>query len=645
MSLPPGFLDDLRTRTSLSQVVGRKVMWDTRKSNQAKGDMWAPCPFHQEKSASFHVDDSKGFYYCFGCHAKGDAISFIRETENVGFIEAIEILAQEAGMPVPKRDPHAQEKSEQRSELTDVMEQAVQFHRLQLKTAPASEARAYLARRGLSEAIQDRFDMGFAPDVRQGLLQHLTAKGVTPDQLVAAGLCARPEDGGAPYDRFRGRILFPIRDARGRCIALGGRSLDPNARAKYLNSPETVLFDKGRNLYHLKPAREAAGKGQPLIVAEGYMDVIALVEAGFGAAVAPLGTAVTEHQLALLWRIAPEPIIALDGDTAGLRAAYRVIDLALPLLEAGQSLRFAVMPEGQDPDDVIRAGGPSALQTLLDKAMPMVDLLWQREIQGKVFDSPERRAMLDKGLREKIAMIRDPSIRSHYGSAIKELRWALFGTGRQQLWSGQWGKKVKIDALSTTKQSALAQAADHVPGRLREAVILAALVKAPALVAEFQEPLESLACSDPRHRQIQTILLSQTVAPAEKMLGAIEAAFGSLELQGFLAQSHVAVVPCIQRSDDLDLTRLTLREEFAKLDARLGLAAEIEEAAEDIASLSDETLTWRLKEAASAQESATLSVHKDTAEYDLAENGARINRDERRAFEALMTQITRVKSS
>ena len=645
MSLPPGFLDDLRTRTSLSQVVGRKVMWDTRKSNQAKGDMWAPCPFHQEKSASFHVDDSKGFYYCFGCHAKGDAISFIRETENVGFIEAIEILAQEAGMPVPKRDPHAQEKSEQRSELTDVMEQAVQFYRLQLKTAPASEARAYLARRGLSEAIQDRFDMGFAPDVRQGLLQHLTAKGVTPDQLVAAGLCARPEDGGAPYDRFRGRILFPIRDARGRCIALGGRSLDPNARAKYLNSPETVLFDKGRNLYHLKPAREAAGNGAPLLVAEGSLDVIARSESGVGATVAPLGTAITVDQLRLLWRIAPEPIIALDGDTAGVRAAYRVIDLALPLLEAGQSLRFAVMPEGQDPDDVIRAGGPSALQTLLDKAMPMVDLLWQREIQGKVFDSPERRAMLDKGLREKIAMIRDPSIRSHYGSAIKELRWALFGMGRQQLWSGQWGKKVKIDALSTTKQSALAQAADHVPGRLREAVILAALVKAPALVAEFQEPLESLACSDPRHRQIQTILLSQTVAPAEKMLGAIEAAFGSSELQGFLAQSHVAVVPCIQRSDDLDLTRLTLREEFAKLDARLGLAAEIEEAAEDIASLSDETLTWRLKEAASAQESATLSVHKDTAEYDLAENGARINRDERRAFEALMTQITRVKSS
>ena len=375
------------------------------------------------------------------------------------------------------------------------------------------------------------------------------------------------------------------------------------------------------------------------------MDVIALVEAGFGASVAPLGTAVTEHQLALLWRIAPEPIIALDGDTAGLRAAYRVIDLALPLLEAGQSLRFAIMPEGQDPDDVIRAGGPSALQTLLDKAMPMVDLLWQREIQGKVFDSPERRAMLDKGLREKIATIRDPSIRSHYGSAIKELRWALFGTGRQQPGSGQWGRKVKIDALSTTKQSALAQAADQVQGHLREAVILAALIKTPAMVAEFQEPLESLACVDPRHRQIQAVLLSQTTAPVEEVRGAIEAAFGSTELEGFLAQSHVAVVPCIQRCDDLDLTRLTLREEFAKLDARIGLAAEIEEAAEDIASLSDETLTWRLKEAALAQRSATLSLQKDSTEYDLAENGARINRDERRAFEALMTQITPAKSS
>ncbi|MFO7804783.1 MAG: DNA primase, partial [Paracoccaceae bacterium] len=337
MSLPPGFLDELRTRLSLGQVVGRKVMWDTRKSNQAKGDLWASCPFHQEKSASFHVDDRKGFYYCFGCHAKGDAISFVRETENVDFIEAVKILADEAGMPMPERDPQAQKKADVREELVEVMEQAVQHFRLNLKTAAAGEARDYLQHRGLSEEAQARWEIGFAPD-NGGALRHLTDKGVDPKKVIEAGLAAESDRGGSPYDRFRGRIIFPIRDARGRAIALGGRAMAANARAKYLNSPETPLFDKSRTLYNVQRAREAAGKGHPLIVAEGYMDVIALVEGGFPAAVAPLGTAVTEHHLRMLWRIAPEPILALDGDKAGLGAAMRVIDIALPLLEAGQSL-------------------------------------------------------------------------------------------------------------------------------------------------------------------------------------------------------------------------------------------------------------------------------------------------------------------
>ncbi|NNK79743.1 MAG: DNA primase, partial [Litoreibacter sp.] len=276
MSLPPGFLDELRSRSSIAQVVGRKVIWDSRKSNQGKGDMWAPCPFHQEKTASFHVDDRKGYYYCFGCHAKGDAIGFIMETENVGFMEAVEILSREAGMQMPAPDPQAQQKADRRAQLADVMEQAVQFYRLQLKTAAATFAREYLSGRGLSEAVQERFEMGFAPDQRQGVWTHLTGKGVKPELIVDAGLCAKPDDGGAPYDRFRGRIMFPIRDVRGRCIAFGGRAMQADARAKYLNSPETELFDKGRNLYNHGPAREAAGKGQPLIVAEGYMDVIAL---------------------------------------------------------------------------------------------------------------------------------------------------------------------------------------------------------------------------------------------------------------------------------------------------------------------------------------------------------------------------------
>ena len=429
MSLPPGFIDELRTRLSLSQVVGRKVLWDPRKSNQGKGDFWAPCPFHQEKSASFHVDDRKGFYYCFGCQAKGDAISFVRETENVGFMEAIGILAAEAGLPVPQSDPKAQEKTDRRTRLAEVMEQAVRFFTMQLSTAAGGAARDYLDKRGLGADARKRFDLGYAPDARQALWSHLTAAGVESDLIIAAGLVARPDDGGAPYDRFRGRIIFPIRDGRGRAIALGGRAMSPQARAKYLNSPETELFDKGRSLYNMAPAREAAGRRGTLIVAEGYMDVIALVEAGFEATVAPLGTAITENQLQMLWRISPEPVIALDGDTAGLRAARRLVDLALPVMEAGQSLRFAILPEGKDPDDLIRAEGPEAMQKVIDGALPMVSLLWQRETEGRVFDSPERKAALDKSLRQILRTIRDRSIRGHYADEIKRLRWDLFGTG------------------------------------------------------------------------------------------------------------------------------------------------------------------------------------------------------------------------
>ncbi|MCP4817875.1 MAG: DNA primase, partial [Shimia sp.] len=299
MSLPPGFLDELRTRTSLTQVVGRKVMWDQRKSNQGKGDMWSPCPFHHEKTASFHVDDRKGFYYCFGCHAKGDAISFVKETENVEFMEAVRILAEEAGMQMPERDPQAQKKADKRTQLAEVMEMAVQHYRLMLNTGAGSLAREYLDGRGLKQETRDRFEIGFAPEGWQGLWDHLTGKGVAPELIMGAGLAKPSSKGGKPYDVFRNRIMFPIRDGRGKCVAFGGRAMDPNDNAKYLNSPETELFDKGRNLYNHAPAREASGKGQSLVVAEGYMDVIALAEAGFGASVAPLGTAVTENQLQL----------------------------------------------------------------------------------------------------------------------------------------------------------------------------------------------------------------------------------------------------------------------------------------------------------------------------------------------------------
>lgn len=650
MSLPPGFLDELRTRVSLSQVVGRKVMWDTKKSNQGKGDWWAPCPFHQEKSASFHVDDRKGYYYCFGCHAKGDAISFVQETENVGFMEAIEILAQESGMQMPARDPQAKQKADKRTQLIEVMEQAVKFFRLQLKTAAAEQARAYLIqKRGLTEAALDRWEIGFAPAGWQNLYDALTGRGVPEDLIIAAGLAKPSDRGKRPYDVFRDRIMFPIRDARGRAIAFGGRAMDPNDNAKYLNSPETELFDKGRNLYNHGPAREATGKDHRLILAEGYMDVIALSEAGFQGAVAPLGTAVTEHQLDLLWRMAPEPIVTLDGDTAGQRAAMRVIDLALPKLKAGQSLRFAVMPEGKDPDDLIRAQGPAAMEKVLDGAMPMVRLLWQREIEGKVFDSPERRAALDKSLREKLNKIADLSIKSHYGEAIRDLRAELWGSGQpRREWvprgRGQWQARGVAVPMAATKNSALAQP-ESAGESLREAVVLAIFLRTPEVTVQFLADLEHMECRRPELAQIRDAILMHY--HADDLIGAITGSIGSAPLENLLAERHVAITPAVRRAGDSELAVNSLKEEFAKLAARRGHLIELAEAEQDLAVANDddEGLTWRVGRAALAVDPTTPRTVEDTTEVVIAENGLALRKEERDRFRKMVENLSMTKNT
>ena len=637
-------MDELRSRTSLVQVVGRKVMWDSRKSNAGKGDMWSPCPFHHEKTASFHVDDQKGFYYCFGCHAKGDAIKFVQETENVSFIEAVKILADEAGMPMPDRDPRAQEKADRHSLLIEVMEQAVQFFRMSLKTAAGSEARAYLERRGMSQATQDRFGIGFAPDGWQNLWDALKGRGVPDDLILEAGLAKPSNKGKKPYDVFRNRIMFPIRDARGRAIAFGGRAMDPNDNAKYLNSPETPIFDKGRSLYNHKEARAAAGKGQPLIVAEGYMDVIALADAGFEAAVAPLGTAVTENQLKLMWRMSSEPIVALDGDKAGIRAAMRLIDLSLPMLEAGQSLRFAIMPEGKDPDDVIKSGGTKAMQTILDQAKPMVDLLWQREIEGKSFDSPERKAALDKALREKIKQIRDPSIRAHYGETIKDLRWQLFrpqrGAGGKGGFKprGKWG--APSGAQASTKASLLVSADEARQRHMREAVILASVIMTPEVLDEFEEGLEKLTCDDQDHAFLRDLLLRQVHRGVTDLKSTVEDAMGPEALDFLMGNPHVRLAPPVRRSGDVECARLTISEELRKLSSETGLSAEIAEAEESLTEIADEAVTWRLSQAALERDQAVRSLQEDSAEYLVGDNGASIDKDERAALDALMEKIS-----
>ncbi|MFT3688922.1 DNA primase [Paenirhodobacter sp.] len=626
MSLPPGFLDELRNRVSISQVVGRKVVWDSRKSNQAKGDMWAPCPFHQEKSASFHVDDRKGFYHCFGCHASGDALKFVQETENVSFMEAVEILAREAGMQMPARDAREAERADHRTELTRVMEEAVKHFRLSLSMQAGAEARTYLQRRGLSPETIARFEIGFAPDGWQGLWDALKAKGIADDLILGAGLAKPSTKGGKPYDVFRNRIMFPIRDPRGRCIAFGGRAMDPKDNAKYLNSPETALFDKGRTLFNHGPAREAAGKGARLIVCEGYMDVIALVQAGFGGAVAPLGTAVTEEQLHLMWRIHDEPVIALDGDAAGVKAALRVIDLALPLLEAGKGLRFAMLPQGQDPDEVIKAAGPQAMQKVLDGARPMVDLLWQRETEGQVFDSPERRAALDKKLRAAIERIRDPSIKTHYGAEVKRLREALFGFSRPAWKPFVKGARPPVQPLPTTRSTLLVAAqGPEVTDHLREAVVLAILATHPRLIAEYEARLEGVRFADPAHERLCRLMLSLAHDP-EVAARLPQAAGGDLE--NLLAQPHVRTVLVTSIREDADYASHCLAADLAKLTARRALEQEIAEAREDIEGLADEGVTWRLAQAAKAFEQALKPTENDDRATVRAENGVELDKEE-----------------
>ena len=648
MSLSPQFLDEIRARVPLSRIIGRKVQWDLRRSNQAKGDWWAPCPFHQEKSASFHVDDQKGFYYCFGCHAKGDILRFMQEADGMGFIEAVEVLAAEAGLQMPARDPVQAQRTDRRTKLVEVMEEAVRWFRLQLQTGMAHEARAYLDRRGLTEADRERFGIGFAPDQRQALYHALRGKGIDEALIVEAGLAAKPDDGGAPFDRFRGRIIFPIRDARGRCIAFGGRAMDPNARAKYLNSPETALFDKGRNLYNLGPARTAVSKGQPLIVAEGYMDVIALVKAGFEGAVAPLGTAITESQLQLMWRVSPEPVIALDGDTAGMRAALRLIDLSLPMTGPGQALRFVILPEGQDPDDLIRKQGAPAMASALDGARPLVDLLWQRETEGKVFDSPERRAALDKSLSDAVARIADPTTRDYYTSIFKQMKWQLF-SGRRDGGAGggagggareprrgagnagggrQRGKPVlEAPAAAPTRASMLSapQLSEKATEQMIEAMVLAICATHPALVAAVESRLERLMPED----QGRAALIHDLLAGTRSVQG-------RMALESILSEAHVKAAPVISKPQDSDAASDILANALDRIEARRAARLEIARAEAEIEGLADEGLTWRVTQSARLRQKADHPALADLG--DLGENS-----DAQRAFlkSALENEIWR----
>ncbi|MHA6641790.1 DNA primase [Mesorhizobium sp. A623] len=561
MRFPPAFLDEIRDRVPISSVIGARVSWDRKKTNAPRGDYWACCPFHGEKSPSFHCEDKKGRYHCFGCGVSGDHFKFLTELDGLNFPEAVERIAEMAGVALPARDEQDEVREKQRASLTDVMEMATSFFEERLHSADGAKARAYLRERGLSPATQAAFRLGYSPDSRNALKEFLAGKGVGKDDIEACGLVVFGDDIPVSYDRFRDRVMFPIPDSRGKIIAFGGRALSPEVSAKYLNSPETELFHKGNVLYNFVRARKALAKGGAVIAVEGYMDVIALAQAGFDNAVAPLGTALTENQLELLWRMSGEPVLCFDGDQAGLKAAWRAADMVLPAIQPGRTVRFALLPEGKDPDDLVKADGPDAFRAVLAEARPMAELLWMRETAGGVFDTPERRAELEKRLRELTARIRDESVRFHFNQDMRERVQSFFGTqrgnrqqrsgeffgnrgggkggpaqggqfGGGQFAGGQFARGGQAGGRAAITESLGRSAMVKRSGELmsvREATIIVALVNHPALIDENFAHVEFLDLANADLRRLHATLLD---AMAHDMANDRDAVIATIERAG-----------------------------------------------------------------------------------------------------------------
>lgn len=521
MRFSNSFLDEIRDRVQISDVIGRRVSWDKRKTNVSRGDYWACCPFHGEKSPSFHCEDRKGRYHCFGCGVTGDHFRFLTELEGMSFPEAVQQIADMAGVAMPIADPVMEKREKERGSLQDVMELATRFFQDQLQTANGARGRAYLRDRGLTGRTIDTFRLGFAPDSRNSLKEFLAGKGVAKEQIEACGLVVHGPDVPVSYDRFRDRIMFPILSSREKVIAFGGRAMSPDAPAKYLNSNETELFHKGNVLYNFARARRAiqgADGAGTIIAVEGYMDVIALHQAGVENAVAPLGTALTENQLELLWKMTPQPVLCFDGDGAGIRAANRAADLALPHLKPGRTVRFALLPDGKDPDDLVRHDGRAPFDKVMSQAKPLAEMLWSREINAGNFDTPEARAELEARLKQMVAVIVDENVRRHYQQDIRDRLNAFFQPqfqnrgerrsfdrgGRPGGRGGQEARGARISGGGVSERlarSGLVRGHQEIPA-LRESVLALTIVNHPALM---QDEYDEIASIDYDNRELQRL--------------------------------------------------------------------------------------------------------------------------------------------
>lgn len=554
MSFTTRFLDDIRARIGLADVIGKSVKL-TRKGREHSG----LCPFHNEKTPSFTVNEEKGFYHCFGCGAHGDILSFVMNTQGLSFPEAVERLASDAGLEIPEETPADRRAAEKRASLYDVVEAAAQWFQQQLRSTAGRNALNYLRERGVSDEAIAQFRLGYAPDVKGALEEALSKKNIKPEQLFEPGLLRQPDDGRAPYAFFRDRIIFPIMDRRGRVIAFGGRLMGDAKAAKYLNSPESPLFDKGRTLYNMSNARKAAHESNEVIVTEGYMDVIALSDAGIHAAVAPLGTAMTEDQLRELWRLGPEPIMCFDGDAAGQKAAGRAAVRALPELRPGKSLRFAIMPPGEDPDSLIKSQGNKAFLQLLQGAKPLSDMIWDMEFNIRPVNTPERRADFEQRLFAQVKSIGDGAVQEHYRTAFKERIWSSTrrtktANGKTSRFNLRGSQNMARDVLSST--TALRAK------RRKQQAILATIVNHPPLRDEFDEALTIFEFDpdlDKLRQQLQNVFAETWDLDLDGIRSHFEKSGSAIALNGVLDRQVLLHAPFARHDASLEDARKGMR--------------------------------------------------------------------------------------
>ncbi len=512
MSIPPRFFDEIRNRLNLSDIIGRRV-----KVTRAGREYKACCPFHREKTPSFTINDDKQFYHCFGCGAHGDVIKFTMEHDNLEFMDAIEYLAAEAGLQVPKPDPKQAAQAKRAKDLHDLLEEATSYMQEQLYTTPQGQvAHDYLKNRGFTGDILNTFKIGFAPADGQAIRKYLAARDYTDKQMIEGGILRPGKNGREPYAFFRERIMFPVTDRRGRVVAYGGRILPDHLRApdtgdytpaKYMNSSDTPLFDKGRTLYNEQFARLASREDQPVIVTEGYMDVIACHKAGFKGAVAPMGTSLTENQMINLWQMIPAqekvPILCFDGDNAGRRAAERAIDRVLPLLKPGQSVKFAFLPDGEDPDTLIKNRGREAFQKILQASTSLFDFLWSSHTAGRDLTAPELRAGAINDMRNVIAKIADAQIQRHYKALLdKKVSDTFFR--RDRFAGGRFtkSKKPKVGQGLHLRKPAFRS------GMAKHMIYMAALLNHPSIYNRFDEFYGSFEIANPAHNRLRQSLIS-----------------------------------------------------------------------------------------------------------------------------------------